>query len=294
MGVPLPAGTQFDLVNDAAVRLSPLFEEMIRWAAQSKVLTYDDTFVRILDKVERPKDQDPSRTGLKTTGVIAELDAHKMALFLTGPNHAGENARDILKRREADLPAPTLMCDALSSNGPKVPLGYDLLMANCLTHGRRQFVDIYENFPEECHHVIEQLSLVYHYDNEASKQNLDAEQRLTFHQKHSQPILEALKLWMQDQIDAKKAEPNSELGKALNYFLKSNRWERLTRFLCVAGAPLDSNCVERALKKAILNRKNSYFFKTQNGADVSDTFMSIIHTCELNHVNPFEYICQPG
>ena len=292
MGVPLASGTQFDLVNDAAVRLQPLFAEYIWQSAQAAVLTYDDTFARILDKVERPNTQDKDRTGLKTTGVIAvaEVGGHKIALFLTGPQHAGENVSDILKKRAADLPPVTGMSDASTSNNPTVPVGVTLLAANCLTHGRRQFVDVYENFPEECHHVIEQLGQVYHHDQQAKDLELSPEARLSFHQQKSGPVMDALKIWMEAQFAERKAEPNSGLGKAINYFLK--RWERLTLFLRHPGAPLDSNIVEQSLKKAILHRKNCLFFKTQNGADVGDFFMSAIHTCELNGVNAFEYLHQ--
>ena len=70
------------------------------------------------------------------------------------------------------------------------------------------------------------------------------------------------------------------------------RWDRLTLFLREAGAPLDSNLVERALKKAILHRKNCLFYKTENGAEVGDLFMSLIHTCELNDANPFDYLTE--
>jgi hypothetical protein len=59
-----------------------------------------------------------------------------------------------------------------------------------------------------------------------------------------------------------------------------------------AGAPLDNNLCERALKKAILHRKNSLFYKTRNGARVGDLFMSLIYTCQLNQVNPFDYLTQ--
>jgi transposase len=85
-------------------------------------------------------------------------------------------------------------------------------------------------------------------------------------------------------------EPNSGLGAAITYLLK--HWTRLTLFLRQAGAPLDNNVCERALKKAILHRKNSLFYKTQNGADVGDLFMSLIHTCELNGANPFDYLTE--
>jgi hypothetical protein len=69
-------------------------------------------------------------------------------------------------------------------------------------------------------------------------------------------------------------------------------WERLTLFLRQAGAPLDNNLCEQALKKAILHRKNALFYKTQNGARVGDLFMSLIYTCQLNEVNPFDYLTQ--
>jgi len=58
----------------------------------------------------------------------------------------------------------------------------------------------------------------------------------------------------------------------------------------VPGAPLDNNICERILKKAILHRKNALFYKTQNGADVGDLFMSLIHTAELNKVEAFDYL----
>ena len=67
-------------------------------------------------------------------------------------------------------------------------------------------------------------------------------------------------------------------------------WAKLTLFLRQAGAPLDNNVCERALKKAILHRKNALFYKTQNGAHVGDLFMSLIHTCQFCDANPFDYL----
>ncbi len=54
--------------------------------------------------------------------------------------------------------------------------------------------------------------------------------------------------------------------------------------------PLDNNLCEQALKRTILHRKNALFYKTQHGAYIGDLFMSIIHTCILSGVNPFEYL----
>jgi hypothetical protein len=89
-------------------------------------------------------------------------------------------------------------------------------------------------------------------------------------------------------LEQKCVEPNSGLGQAINYRL--NHWTALTLFLRQAGAPLDNNICERALKLAILHRKNSLGYKTQNGARLGDLFMSLIHTCRLCAGNPLDYL----
>jgi transposase len=67
---------------------------------------------------------------------------------------------------------------------------------------------------------------------------------------------------------------------------------KLTLFLSQPGSPIDNNVIERALKKAILNQRNAYFDRTLNGAHTGDLFMSLIHTCELNGANPFDYLTE--
>lgn len=194
---------------------------------------------------------------------------------------------DVLKRRAAELPMPIQMSDALSRNAPK-PIR--LLVAYCLAHARRQFVQITPNFPEPCRHVLEALGEVYEHDRLARERGLSRIERLHFHQQNSKPVMNDLHQWFEAQLKEHKVEPNSGLGKAIGYMLR--HWQALTLFLREPGAPLDNNLVERALKKAILHRKNSLFYKTLNGADFGDLYMTLIHTCELNDVNPFEYLTE--
>ena len=100
--------------------------------------------------------------------------------------------------------------------------------------------------------------------------------------------MESLREWIDQQFDERLVEPNSSLGKALTYMVK--HWDGLTKFLTVEGAPLDNNVCERALKLAVLNRKNSLFYKTQRGASTGDCLMSVIQTCALNHIKVWEYL----
>ena len=98
------------------------------------------------------------------------------------------------------------------------------------------------------------------------------------------------RLRLRRQFRERLVEPNSGLGQAIQYML--NHWKKLTQFLKTAGAPLDNNICERALKLAILHRKNALFYKTAQGAHVGDIFMSLIHTCRLCGVDPFDYLTQ--
>lgn len=284
LGMPLPATTQWELMEAAAKLIRAVLEELIRQAAQGSVMHNDDTSMRILRLTREPGDK---RTGTFTSGIVSIVGAWTIALFFTGWKHAGENMAEVLKQRARELPAPIQMCDALSRNTPK---GVEILLANCLAHGRRQVVEVVENFPEECRYVLETLGGVYHYDALAREQELSPEDRLRFHQEHSGPLMKDLHEWMEAQLAEHKTEPNSGLGKAIAYLL--NHWPKLTLFLRQSGAPIDNNIVERALKKAILNRKNALFYKTLNGAGVGDLFMSLIHTCELNGANPFDYLTE--
>jgi transposase len=94
--------------------------------------------------------------------------------------------------------------------------------------------------------------------------------------------------WVEAQLAERRTEPNSGLGQAIMYLLR--HWHPLTLFLRKAGAPLDNNLVERALKRAVLHRKNALFYRTLNGAQVGDLFMSLIHTCQLCGANSFDYL----
>jgi transposase len=299
LGVPLPASTQWDIVRATAADLAPAFAELLRQAAQGEVVHNDDTTVKILELMgqrgrhdvlpneERDTNGSGERKGLYTSGVVALRDDHRVALFFSGRRHAGENLAEVLAHRVADLPPPIQMCDALSRN---LPGELRTILAHCLAHARRQFVDVFERFPGPCGHLLESLAVVYHNDAKAREQQLSAEARLRFHQEASGPTMQDLHAWLSGQLDEKLAEPNSGLGRAITYMLR--HWDKLTLFLRVPGAPLDNNVCERALKKAILHRKNALFYKTQNGARVGDLFMSLIYTCELNQADPFDYLTE--
>src|SRR5207245_7375212 len=138
----------------AAELVRPARDELIRQAAQGEVVHNDDTRMKVR-KLERERGDE--RTGVFTSGIVSTGQGQRIALYFTGRQHAGENIADVLKQRANDLSPLIQMCDALSRNVPKLPAGVEILLANCLAHGRRQFVEVAANFREECRDGVEVL-----------------------------------------------------------------------------------------------------------------------------------------
>ena len=294
LDTPLPASTQWDLVNEGAALVEPAYDELVRTAAQGKVLHNDDSYMRILELMGKRRAKllasgqlpDPERTGLFTTAVVSIVPAiGTIALFFTGRKHAGENLALVLDKRAKNLPPPIQMGDALTRN---LPLGHQVIDSNCIAHGRRKIVDEIDNYPVECRFLLERFALVYKLDKECKVRGDSDEERLLAHQTTSAPLMEEVRAKMAAALAGKRIEPNSDLGLAFNYFLK--RWPKFTLFLRKPGAPLDNNIAERALKLTIRHRKASLFYRSQRGAHVGDVFMTLIHTAELHHQNPSDYL----
>jgi transposase len=300
-GIPLPESVQSERCREVADVLEPIYEQMKKEAADGKVFHIDDTPVRIMELVKENKEkerekkeeekkepekkkEEKERVGIQTSGVAVELySGAKVVLYFNGRQHAGENVEDLYRLRSPGLPPPIQMADALACNwcGER-----ERIVCKCLVHARRKFVEIRRIYPEACDYVLKQIGKVYR--NEGQTAGLSDEERLAYHQKHSEPVMAELKQWMDEQAAEKKVEPNSSLGKAVNYF--QSHYEGLTAYLRHAGAPIDNNWCERALKPVVIIRKNSYGYKTSRGAKTAAIIQSVIQTCRLNGTNVWTYL----
>ena len=283
-GIPMPVSTQWELILKAADLLAPAYAELTRQAAQGEVMFNDDTVMRILEKAPL------ERKATYTSAILSRGGNHRIALFITGHHHAGENLEAVLKHRAENLSAPIQMCDALAANMVGEAGALNTILAHCLAHARRRFVEVENRFPEEVEHLLGQLKVVYRNDARTKGEGMDSKTRLAFHQQESGPVMAGLEAWLRDQIEEGKVEPNSGLGQAITYMRK--HWKELTLFLREPGAPLDNNLCEASLKRAIMHRKNSLFYRSATGARAGDTFMSLIHSAEINGVEPFEYLVE--
>jgi hypothetical protein len=289
-GMPVSASTVFEQCELVANVVHPVFQELIKLSANAFHYNIDDTTNKILNQstemiADRKTGKLKERSGIYTSGVIAKLDdGNKIVLFKTNIGHAGEWIDQILRNRNPNAPPPILMSDALSSNLPTVIKDYHLSLCNA--HARREFVNVYQNFPDKVEWVLQKYGKIW--ENESNCRVLLTSERLAYHQKYSLPVMEDIRQWGNNMFDTNEVEENSGLGKALKYFIK--HFNALTTFCSIQEAKLDNNEMEATLKLIIRGRKNSLFFKTQTGADIADVLTSIIATCNKQNINSFHYL----
>jgi transposase len=296
LGGPMPDATQWDQIERVADCGYVVVAHLERLAAPGELSYQDDTRARILARIaENQPAQAPAeamgvspssdRTGRYTTALVVKVGERTICLYYCGRAHAGENLAALLTKREVARGKPLVMSDALPSNAADEATR---IRCHCLAHGRRKFSELEDVLPQECQVVIEALKQVFDHDEHARHEQLSPQARLVYHQAYRRPILDVLQQWLDTQRAARLVEPNSSLGKAMAYM--QDHWETLTRFLTIAGAPLDNNLVERALKLFIRQRKNSLFYKTAYRAYIASVLTSLIATCLHAGVNALDYL----
>lgn len=294
-GLPISDSEMWEMTESVALCLQPIHQTLMQIAATSELIHGDDTTSKVLELMEEnviikkeqaenpKKGKEAPRVGIYTTALLAKQDDHKISIYVTGRNNAGENLDDLLDKRPKDLKRPIQACDASSSNKPE---RHETDVAKCFNHARHNFCEILESWPKECLTFVELMQTIFM--NDRTTKGMTSEDRQKYHEQNSAPVMKKIKAYGDSLFEKKIAEPNSSLGKAIAYL--NNHWEGLTLFLRDGLAPLTNNDNERDIKKFVLIRKNSLFYKTMHGALVGDILLSTINTCRLNDINSYEYL----
>ena len=288
-GVPVPRTRLYEMGALVAGSARPVFRALCTLAAQGELFQNDDTKVLVQallaeNKTAEAAGVDLKRKGMFTTGIISQVGEHRIFLYFTGRNHAGENLQRILQERIDGLTSPTHVSDRSSSNPPK---GVEVDDGGCMDHLRREFHCLRGVFPTSCRYVIDELKTIYRADAIAKKKRMSPSERLDLHQQISLPVMKRLKLWGSAQLDEKKVEPNGPLGHAIKYLLK--HYPALTLFTRKAGVPIANSACEQSLKTPIAIRKMAYFYKTLDGAEVAGLLCSLIQTCMFIKESVYDY-----
>lgn len=269
-----------------------VYQHLYELAAECNSFYMDDTRAIILDVLAANKALDEKdRRACNTTAFHATTaQEQQIIIYVTDNQHCGENFAKLLEQRKNEIDTIITMSDASSNNLSKIGKKWfdKIISANCNAHGRRKFHSLLDFYGPECFYFLKEIAEIYKNDERCKVNQYNDLKRLEYHQENSHKHMNNIYSKIDELFDNKIVEPNSSLGKAMRYW--KNHKDKLCRFLHVAGVPIDNTLIERVIKSFVLQRKNSYFFKSKASAAILSGLTSIVRTCMANQVNPHEYL----
>ena len=254
-------------------------------AAQGEVSDQDDTAVRRLtrrkenDEMRAPAEalgvsRTKERTGRCPTAWVGQVGEGPLCGSDCGRAHAGEPRAALWAQRQADRDQPVGRSDALARHEVDAA---SVMRWHCLAPGRRPCSASAEVWPVECQGGLEVRTQGCAHDAEARAQQMRPEARWRPHQAARWPRMEALKRWRDRQRDERLVEPHSALGTAMAS--RQGHWTPRTRWLAVAGAPLENHLGERALQRFIRQRTTARCSRTAYRASSARGLTRLIAPC---------------
>ena len=167
----------------------------------------------------------------------------------------------------------------------KLTASGDIVLAACWAHARRKFYEFHQATGSPiAAEALRRIAELYGVEQRVRGQSAEARRRTR--QADSRPLIEAMKPWLEAQLD--RVPNRGGLAEAIRYALA--RWPALCRFLDDGRIELDTNPVERAIRPVALGRKNHLFAGSDGGGERWATVCSLVATAKLNDIEPFAYL----
>lgn len=163
--------------------------------------------------------------------------------------------------------------------------GGTIVLAFCLAHLRRRFVDLHKSTQSPITaQIIALLGRVYRI--EADIRGTSAEHRLAVRQEKTRPIMDELKLLLDDTLE--RISTKADLAEHIRY--AQGHWRGLIRFLDDGRIEVDNNMIERQMRPIGISRRNSLFAGNEGGAKSWAILASLLQTAKLNGLDPFTWL----
>jgi hypothetical protein len=160
--------------------------------------------------------------------------------------------------------------------------------AQCWAHTRRAFIEAERAEPEAVAEALDRIRALFEVEARIKQDRLTAAKKLDYRLEHAKPIVESFFTWVNQKFEAQGLLPSNPLTKALAY--ARERRDALEVVLTDAQVPIDTNHLERALRPVPMGRKNWMFCWTEFGARQVGIVQSVIATCRLHGIDPYDYL----
>ncbi|TAN15272.1 MAG: IS66 family transposase [Chitinophagaceae bacterium] len=271
VGVNLPISTITGWVSGVCELIKPVWEALLYLVLNAGYIHVDETTMKVLDKDKKGK------THLGYFWVYTD-SIHGLAYFDYQPGRGREGPEEILKDFKGYI----------QTDGYEVYEQFDkradITQLCCMAHARRKFHEALNNDKARAGYALTQIRLLYDIERECKDYTDEARKKIR--QQKAVPILNELGKWMQDEYI--KVPPKSAIGLALAYSL--NRWDKLKIYTTDGKLCIDNNPVERSLRPVTLGRKNYLFCGSHEAAKRAGMLYSLLGTCKLHDMNPYEWL----
>lgn len=288
----LPLYRQHRRLDDAGIRVSrPWLTQLMQSTVALLEPVYDAQLESIRTSRVKAMDEVPIKAGraspgkMKTTYFWPIYGERDEICFTHSPGRSGEHVRDML-----GLSPPG---DAvLLSDGYAVYASYarqvGLTHAQCWAHARREVFEARDIEPAHAEKAFEHIAALYAVEEQIRDKDMKGAAKRAWRQAHAKPVADRFFKWVDKYFEAQDFLPSSPFTKALNYIRE--RRDGLAVYLDDPDVPIDTNHLERALRVIPLGRKNWMFSWTEVGARHIGIVQSLLVTCRLHNVDPYDYL----
>jgi transposase len=270
----LSRSTLCDFYAQVARILTPLYTLMHSILLKSKVISTDDTPVKVLD---RSKEKN-IKIG-RQWAFLGDAE-HPVNLFHYTPGRGRDGPLDFLKGWKG-----LLQGDCFSGN-IAICAAVGTVLVACLAHARRYFIKALLNDKAGCNQALLMFQSLYEIERTAKELEIPCDELKVMREQESVPILETFHKWLQEKYAI--AQPKSSFGKALFYCL--NNWTELTQYVNDGALRIDNNHTEREMKYIAMGKHAWLFFGSDKGAKDHAIVLSILSTCRRHGVEPWSYL----
>ena len=272
-GLNIPYSTITDWVSNTCTLITPLYEALKKLVLQSPYLHADETPIKVLDKDK----QGSTHRGFYW---VYHNSLDDLVFFDYQQGRGREGPQQVLEGYSGYLQTDGYNVYNIIAEQTEATL------LHCWAHGRRYFYDALQSDPEQAQHGLTLIGKLYEVERQAKEQNLSFDQIKDLRESQAVPILNELKAWMTQGYIA--AKPKTPIGKAFAYCLE--RWDKLIIYTTNGKLNIDNNPVENSIRPVAIGRKNYLFAGSHEAAKRSAMLYSLLGTCKLHGINPFEWL----
>lgn len=288
----LPLYRQHQRLTDAGLTVSrPWLTQLVHQGAGLLAPVYEAQFASIRQSRVKAMDETPIKAGRGEPGKMKAAyfwpvyGEHDEVCFPFFESRRAQHVQDALGLSPAE--GAVLLSDGYSAYAHYAKKT-GITHAQCWAHTRRLFFEAQSAEPKAGAEALDMIGALYQVEADIREQQYKAARKLDHRLIHAKPIVERFFAWVNRQFEAQGLLPSSPLTKALAY--ARERRCGLEVYLHDADVPIDTNHLERALRAVPMGRKNWLFHWTEVGAKYAGIVHSLIVTCRLHEIDPYDYL----